>query len=1205
MVFEELAINFAVSVGSGFVSGIIEKIKGDKTIENHINNAFQKALNRWEVSQELRDLLHSDALNYYTDLKDYLGDNKKARHPKTNELLRFWTQAMMDDDLCMSFIILHRTEISNTKLNDVLETLKTGVTAMLNDIYDNTKRALEKTEHIEIMLSELRSKSTEDIVKSLHSILDGLISSMITELKLDTACKIINEIERLFIQKINQNKPLRAKVLFYKGETLLFSDPKKAIIFLHEAYILQPDVDEYKKWEVKNLIAQKDYIRAQTIAETISEDDKYKALLELIMADDAPTAFQMVNVKNQEDLGFRQIALESLINKGAQNVEFLFNGIDATSLPEVSFSTINKWLFLVTLQRSKIQNYLVLSFESPQVALFKPAFQLTSTFYDLIAKTEISDGFPMVRCLHCYWSYICTRDSSWINEYQKIDRKDFGSQKVIFSLMESSMLVLAQRYEEAFAVIVSTCKVMDESIVHFVIMMSLHSNNTHHLRWALERMKNVNIKINSSIAGLIAMTIDKARAQEIEHLLISMDFEIEGEKELLAQLCNYHAGKVVNVEKFKGLTDFMSDELKACAANLLANAGDTQLAFNLLSPIVEEGKDDIKQAIFLSVLSKMQEKAPMLYRILVKNRKAGNHCNNQLLWKEYQLDCAVADFDNAYEAISELRRNNPENVEVFVNYLGTLGRLYPERLEDYKEIAKSTIYPTPQIAAFAYKTFAENGYLETATDILFNSASITEDYGIRNLYQTESTSGFISSIVHKEYEIADEGKYVLCDYDGKRIFYKVSAYEGNIGKLLFGAHKGDEIDVEISGKQTRLTIIGIHDKYAKLSKEILDEAFYGNNPGLQPFKLDMENPIDSLMEAIRKISKDDLTPGERYRKAVEKYEKGELGLLNLVSEDNVLSGYYNLLFTPFTVHVDPVKMENLEFKEFTDDTSFVLDLPTIITFAEFEAKTGLAIKGPKIITKVLHEYLHEANKLSVRVVNSDFYNSMRSGMIKSYNEYASLDAIGHVENLVNWADKQCKVVIADNALILSGSEEKIRHSNIFFSSLSMLLKEGTYLITDDKKIKDYLPTTNIISTESYVNLFNDEVTIIAYSKFLFECGFRGVDMQPSYIMDEYKKMERHEENKMVAIIQNIQENPFLLAKAITSCILLAQLEFDLNTLKMTFTNMFALALKGFSSELRERVVQNGAAYLSISGAAIQLTRQCLLDAKTIADAGEK
>lgn len=1068
------------------------------------------------------------------------------------------------------------------------------------NILDKTDATLNNTSEILAIVKGLENKKSEDLFKGLSSILDNVISTLIESLKLKTSYMILCEIENLFSNKIQQNTSLRAKIAFYKGESLLFSSPQKAIALIHEAYILQPKEDEYKKWEVKYCLVNKDYKNARNIASSIKNGVRSISLVNIVSSDNESLEFIRLPEDLRLDPNFRYQVLECLINKGTEDVQFLMEDTDEINPTKLSFSTINEWLLAISLQRRKINNYMILSFDAPQVELFKEASRITTSFYELLSKTEIFENFEIIRCLHCYWKFISSKDNSWIAEYQKVDRKDFDSQKIVFSLMESSMLVLAKRFEEAFAIIVSACKVLDESIITFVIMMSVHSGNHLHLIWILNQMKTERIKVSNRIAVLIANTLNKDSSVNIETTLAEMDFEIEEVKELILQLCKFHADKRVDVNTFKDKVEKMPDEFKAYAANLLADAGDTQLAFEMLSPIVDEEEFDMKLSVFLSVLDKMQEKTPLLYRILVKKRKAGNRCNNQLLWKEYQLDTAIADYENALEVIMELYQRHPNNPDIFANYMMTLGHLYPEKLSDFEQLAKEFNYPTLQSIGCAYHAFAQNNYLETATEILYKAAKNTDDYDIRNFYNSESLSGPIRSVVHKEYDVAAEGNYVLCDMDGKRNFYKASNTGGNIGKAMLGVHKGDVVDVIISFKPVKLTIIGIHDKYYKLAGDILREAQDGNNPGLQPFEIDMERPWESLQDVIRKISKDESSPEERQKKVYEQYERGELGLLQLVPDENILSGYYKLLFTSFTIHVNIAQIELQQLKDFSEDSCFILDLPTIITFAEFEAKTGLSIKGPKTITKVLHEYIREANKTSRRVVDADFYESMKCGMLTSYSDYHDVDAIKHIEKLLEWTDTYCKDIIAEKALVLFHSGNNTKLKNELFSSLSMLLQEDTCFVTDDKKIKELLPYPNIISTESYVYMFNDEETSTAYSQFLFECGFRGVDLQVQYMLDEYNKMENHEDNRMVAIIQNMQENPFLISKAVACCIQLVKKDEDLSTLRTTFTSMFTAALKGFVPEFREHVVKAILQSLSLPLYPLQFTCQCLIDSTTLA-----
>jgi len=87
MGLDDIVLSFAISVGAGYVPNIINKIQGDKTLEDKINDCFNKALKKWDVSQDTRDLLNCKSLKYYTELKDFITDKSKGIHPKIKELL--------------------------------------------------------------------------------------------------------------------------------------------------------------------------------------------------------------------------------------------------------------------------------------------------------------------------------------------------------------------------------------------------------------------------------------------------------------------------------------------------------------------------------------------------------------------------------------------------------------------------------------------------------------------------------------------------------------------------------------------------------------------------------------------------------------------------------------------------------------------------------------------------------------------------------------------------------------------------------------------------------------------------------------------------------------------------------------------------------------------------------------------------------------
>lgn len=48
MGLDDIFLSFAISVGAGYVPNILNRIQGDKTLEDKINDCFKKALKKME-----------------------------------------------------------------------------------------------------------------------------------------------------------------------------------------------------------------------------------------------------------------------------------------------------------------------------------------------------------------------------------------------------------------------------------------------------------------------------------------------------------------------------------------------------------------------------------------------------------------------------------------------------------------------------------------------------------------------------------------------------------------------------------------------------------------------------------------------------------------------------------------------------------------------------------------------------------------------------------------------------------------------------------------------------------------------------------------------------------------------------------------------------------------------------------------------------
>ena len=1198
MGLDDIGISFVVSLVANIATNVFS---GNKKLESKINDCFCKALEKWEMPQETRDKMKFCSIKLYSDLKVYLENPSQGIHPKVKELLQLWVNEMSKDLDCRSFITSFKLDIHNKKLNDILSVLNYEYKPKIDGLSQQVESIQESIQHLMFQLNQ--SNTDEVLVTKIESFIRGVVESLIESLKLDSARRIISEFEAQFSNTIEKNTSLQALVCYRKAQTLLFINNKYSSDLRHKAYTLQPSCKLYIRNEVVRSIFKHDYCSAKKLLEELPGELKYFYIIEVLNSENSKNAYELIPDEFKDDYDFKELLFEALINDGQQDVSFLFSDDKIVTPSSFTFSNLKSWIFAALASRVQCQDFLALSFDAPQIKAMSQYRDVVDKFYKNLLTTEIHDCFPIVKAIYYYWKYLTTRDCSWLDEFQKLDKKKFGEQRLFFEMVESSMLILAARYEEAFAVLVGINSKMDSVFIQYVIMMSTISNNILYLRWVLNKAKDLDIKIESNVSLYIAHSINKERAEEIRNIISDNDFKNSCEKSLLIQLCDYYSGKKINVLEFKDEVDRLEDGMKAYAANLLAVNGDTLLAFEMLKDIVDETKPDFKQNVYLSVLDKMAEKKPELYNILINNRKHGNYCSDNLLYKEFCLDAKISDYENAFEAIKELYRRHPGEVRIFSNYIFALGHIHPKQLSQYENEALAFHTENNDDAILMYRAFAENKYFKTAAEILYRAAKASEDLNLRNFYHNETMVGLISPIAREEKNVAEEGDFVLCDVDGNRYFYKATLFGAAIGKTVLGVSKGDIIETELSFKSVRLVVIGIFNKYYKLAADIMYEAQDGSNPGLMPFQIDMERPLESLEDVLRKISGKEENPEERRRKAYVDYESGKLALLNLVNETNPIASYYKYLFTPFKIHVNCSIIEIQQMPRPSIDSIFILDIPTIITFAEFTAKTQLEILGPKYVTTIQQDMIDTTNKSIIKFMESDFYEAMASDKLVKYNDSIDCDAITHIQKLAKWIQDNCKVIVPDAALALSGDCDN-SSKLLLMGSMAMLTRPNYYYVTDDIHLKNMIPYNKIICSETFVKCFNSDAVSKSYSRFLFECNFRGVSLDEDYILEEYEKMKKGFDNHMVEIMQNMIENPYLISIAAKCCMELAEKEIDTNSLRLTFTNMFAMSLKGFLPNKRYALYKQMDQSLTIPLFAMQFVRSCLRDAMQIVDAGE-
>lgn len=1174
MGIDDILISFAISVAAGNVPTIKSLIKKE-SLQDRLNSSFSKALKKWTKDEFVQTSMLHELPKHIKDLENYIRDSKRGINPMIKQLLQLWIEEIKNDEVCSRFLVNHKQDLLSIKLDTSTAHLKKELMQPIQAILDEQREQSLKTDKLlqlmtEIQQNQYSENNNKHIIDSLLSLLNGSITSLIEELKTKTASDLLNQFETLFSKAISENCCLKAEILYRKAQIVSFKNPNKAFKLYHEAYLLINNDIKFRRGEIKYLINSNRIIEATDLANSLPENDELKWIISIISSMNIPKDYDKVQQILKTNKNLKHEILEYIYNKNI-DCSFLFDA-EEPEIPEVlTYSNIKTWLFIITQYRVNLQDILCLSFEDPQIKLLEKPFKVTDKFINLLNKTEIHDYYPIVKCLHCYWGYLTSRNKDFLDEYLSIDKKNFNEQHYYFTLIEASLFVLEKRNKEAFSAISSICDKLDDNLIKFVVASGIYTKNATFISWIINLCKERQYLICDPEATLIAHSVNPNNAIVLKDDIEKTEFKNKTTKNVLIQLCNYNAKQQIDVSTFEDRVSSLSDALLSYASLLLSCSGKSQLAFELMRPIVNESISDIKQRIFLDILSSMQEKSPDLYKILVQNRKAGNFCDDALLHKEYLLASNVSDFQNAFEAIEEIYKRHPDDTNVFTHYIIKLGLVYPEKLKDYEEKILNANFINNQNVFSVYEILAENNYIEIAAELLYKHARQSEDYQFRTTYHNEAYTGLISFYVKKEFEVAENGQYVLCDIKGVRKFYKV-APNYPIGKALFGVHKNDEVNINIAFEEKKLIVVGIFSKYYKLAWDIIQEAQDGSNPTLIPFKFDKERPLESFEAIIKQISPNNKSLEEQNIILQEKYQRGEIGLAQLITDDDILAGYYKILFTPFRVNVSSciLTLENLP--EINDASVFVLDLPTIIIFAEFTAKTGFVIEGNKIITTVLHEYLKTSLKTIRRISGNNMFDALRSNYIKKYSDNIDEDEEEHVKNILQWVQLNCKDVIPTNALGIIDPIEKMPIQNILISSLSLLIDPNIYFVTDDKYLSKLLPTANIISSETFVKIKSNENVKKAYTNFLFECNFVGIDLTDDFIVNEYHLMKNFNNVRMNSILQSLNINPYLLIEVTNAALQLAQIEQDIEFFKTTFTNMYVMIFKGFAPLDRASII---------------------------------
>lgn len=1176
---ETFVIDWITSYLVGSIPTLKDLFSKNKDLESRIDACYQAALKKWCPNTSVRERV-SVHFTSVDSLRAYMLSKPNLKEYGVDRLLHLWSDELRKDEICYNFIL----ETKIDKVNDTVDDIAVAV----------KESTLQNKAQLDYITQLIQSGNSGRLMEFLRNFIDESIIPLIESLKVKSALDVLESIEHLCKDVLSAEVKLRSELLYLKGKSLRYLNPADAIDYFHKAYSLNPDAEENIIAEIKRCISRNDADTARLLTTKLQPDNIYRQAAEIVLSDN-PVAELALYPTLSENLVAKQEICELIMLTGTHGIDFLFVDDCVCVIPQLlTYSNLKEWLYIITYHRIATPNILIVRRDFGGEK-YVDAYNFVNEFIVLLADTDLKDAFPIVNSLYHYWGYMIDGEKSRIREYQRIDRSGIGDQKQIFKMYEICMLQMAGLTEEAFAAMCAMSDSIDQSIIDLSMLIGHDYKSDDYIRFGLKQARDNKIAISSFCSTILASYLNHETVTVIEEFINDLAFINPLERELLIQLCNFAKNDTVDTSGFKDKTEDLSDELTAFAALLMAKNGEDELAVKILTPIVDEQTLDLKARIFIDVLSCNTYHHPHLYRLLKDNRKRGV-CQIDLLKKEAHLAAKLADYSGALEVLEILRRECPNEPEISFNYINVWLRSGKPLTDDLKQIIERLDISSADRVHFIYKALAETNHIEYAAKFLHDKTVALDDDDLRHMFLGESTAGYIAKVVCVELDEVKPGVCVMLKYRDrhKAIIVKENI---NLGKELIGKRKGDIVTVQ----RDEYEILSIHPHYFKLHADYLDEVLTGGgNEKMRPFFLEENNILGSFENAIRQFSPDSVNYEERRQKKIDEYKKGNIPYSHLIEMPDVIGGYYKGLFTPFEYKVPVAYTAFDTVSRISDESKFVVELPSLLLLFEFSNKYGYLPKVKPIVSHVLNEYLKYKKTFLSYHVSFPFNEAICAGSITRYSDNLLEDIQLRMAAMIKWLEDNCQIVTNEEALAMEDKRSNDSElSRLFQHTISFLMrKDANYiLVSDEPYYSRLIQALPVISTEVFVKLFNEE----CYSDllhFMFDCHICGASLTEQIIVGEYEKFEAGENNRFGEIVEYVRINPLSFSNVLSASIILASEKGDSEMLVNALTDLlessFTIVADEFfqSQEWRNLIVM-----LTLPIKGYEVVKKCLLEAK--------
>lgn len=1081
-------------------NNIINLIRKDKSIDEHFESAFEKAVNEFYsdpkhcgLESKLKETEYIDHLKM--SLVSSANFNNSVQY---QQLASIFERKALEDNVLKEWLFINNAKYIKGELD--------YVSSAVTETKETVKIMAEEFHcYIEKMSSHLQNNSP---VLALFP----LVKNTIKELHLNDAQKYLEELRSELIKQSPVDITLLSKVDYLRGICARFQSSKEYANILSIAYQEMLDSDSYDEdiyaGKILSLIKQNDRDGALYFAKELGSKSPQNiwALIPKVYYSN-----EMSDIINRLEPEKKDLVFANLYLLGKQfDISSYYNLSSFTfDIPDnITIDNLPLWVLYLNLYIAKYYNiddyYLTGTREATTTV--KQLFELTSKYLELTANTSISHFFPDVRYINSYMGFIVDKNIKWLESFEKC--KCSQNNQSNYNLFHAIILKILGRYNDAL-------KALEDGNVHYDTniaevmrcIIAIHSKSKAAAIQAYKNLSENGITLQDYESYYILAPLVNWGLSLGEYI-DKIPFSNPITKELFQEVYKCVSTKSSDLSWFEKHIDiYQGSDIIRIIAIAYSYCGHTKKGIDLLKQLITNDATPLAYQTLFELYESNADYADEEYGYLKKLRDESK-ASPEMLNKAYHFATQCSDYQDALVTITKLRNLFPDNKRVYLCYLQTQVQLNNRQvITDELENIRHTEFEEEAIPAL-FDLLVSVNQCRFALEILYKAVIKYDTWLLKNkLLIASFVVPVVSNIIQTEGNVVESESYIKIKSDiGEEKF--IDLCDGTTNKEYLNCHLNETIKLVENGKTRSVTVVEIRNKYFKLVHELMSvvSTQQPKECALKMFSSEDifkdGNPLENLAK-IAGVSDDDK---KQRSKNLDDYKQGTTSIVTLLNGYFCLSEYYNKFFGDFQIYTYPYQYYERVFKNYNinlNEYTFVLDVTSLILFYELDITLGIKLPFTKkpIVPSGLKTYIEE----TIDKESSSLPSPIDSDVVEEFEIN-----IGHypfatkLKSILDWINFNCIVEIADKKLALGSSLHSNHFFNIEVESCILLMKDmNRILISEDWGLLKMLNhRIKFISVESIFWAF-DSSEKNKVSHFLCDHHYVGCQIDSVYLYKQF------------------------------------------------------------------------------------------------------